>query len=206
VSIESILHGNRIVPVLAFVSIEEALAVSTLLVSEGLELLEITLRTPLSLDCIRAVAQAVPGACVGVGTVLEPTQLLAAREAGARWGVSPGLTPRLADCIRELDFPFLPGVATLGEAMAARERGFRLLKLFPAQLCGGTAFLRAVAPVLQDIGFCPTGGINPENAADYLALGNVRAIGGSWMVKRRASGECDLEATRNATRACRSLL
>jgi 2-dehydro-3-deoxyphosphogluconate aldolase/(4S)-4-hydroxy-2-oxoglutarate aldolase len=202
VSIEAIVGAHRVVPVLSFGSTREAIAVSAALVESGLTLLEITLRTPVALDCIRAVASRFPQASIGAGTVLEPDQLLAAREAGASWGVSPGLTPRLADCIREQGFPFLPGVATVSEAMAARERGFRLLKFFPAESAGGVPFLRALGSVLPDTAFCPTGGIGPQNAAAYLALGNVRAIGGSWMTPRLASGECDIAATKAAALAC----
>jgi 2-dehydro-3-deoxyphosphogluconate aldolase/(4S)-4-hydroxy-2-oxoglutarate aldolase len=204
-SIDRILSTHRVVPVLSFQSVGDAIATSTVLVEAGLTLLEITLRTSLALDCIRAVSKALPQACVGAGTVLEPAQLMAAREAGASWGVSPGLTSQLADCILEQEFPFLPGVATVSEAMAARSRGFRLLKFFPAEAAGGVTFLRSVAAVLPDVGFCPTGGINPANAAGYLGLDNVRAVGGSWMIKQLISGECDIAATRIAAAACRSL-
>lgn len=205
-SIEAILGDHRIVPVLAFKSVDEALAVSRALVESGIVLLEITLRTPVALDCIRAVAAALPDARVGVGTIVDPAQVAAARDAGAVFGVSPGFTTDLAAAIRECDLPFLPGVATVSEALAARALGFHTLKFFPAHASGGASFLASLQDVLPDLGFCPTGGINQTNAGDYLRLGNVRAIGGSWMVRRDANGSIDLEQTRAAAEGCRTLL
>jgi 2-dehydro-3-deoxyphosphogluconate aldolase/(4S)-4-hydroxy-2-oxoglutarate aldolase len=205
-SIEAILGDHRIVPVLAFKSVDEALAVSRALVESGIVLLEITLRTPVALDCIRAVAAALPDARVGVGTIVDPAQVAAARDAGAVFGVSPGFTTDLAAAIRECDLPFLPGVATVSEALAARALGFHILKFFPAHASGGASFLASLQDVLPDLGFCPTGGINQTNAGDYLRLGNVRAIGGSWMVRRDATGGIDLEQTRAAAEGCRTLL
>lgn len=204
-TIEAILGDNRIVPVLAFKSVEEALAVSEVLVDAGIVLLEITLRTPVALDCIRAVANALPEARVGVGTIIDPGQVAAARDAGAVFGVSPGFTAELAAAVRHHHMPFLPGVATVSEALAARALGFRTLKFFPAQASGGAGFLASLQDVLPDLGFCPTGGINQMNAGDYLKLGNVRAIGGSWMIRRDATGSIDLEQTRAAAEGCRAL-
>jgi len=197
-NITQILGNDRIVPVLAFRSVEESLAVSGLLLNSGVRLLEITLRTPAALACIEAVAKAYPQACVGVGTVIEASQLREARAAGAAFGVSPGLTPALAEAILAEDFPFLPGAASVSEIMRAREMGFRMLKFFPAEAQGGTRFLRSLVDVLPDMRFCATGGIDARNAADYLALPNLQAIGGSWMIRRRADGQIDADATREA--------
>ena len=201
-SIDDIVGADRIVPVLAFQSVDEALAVSRVLVGAGIRLLEVTLRTPVALDCIRELAAALPAACVGVGTVLEPAQLLAARRAGAVFGVSPGLTPALAEAIRAEDFPFIPGASSVSELMRAREQGFRLLKFFPAEAVGGARFIKSLQDVLPDVAFCATGGLNADNAAAYLGLRNVRAIGGSWMVVRDAAGEFDPAATRLAVQDC----
>lgn len=204
-SIEAILGEHRIVPVLAFKSVDEALAVSRALVESGIVLLEITLRTPVALDCIRAVAAALPDARVGVGTIVDPAQVAAARDAGAVFGVSPGFTTDLAAAVRECDLPFLPGVATVSEALAARSLGFHTLKFFPAHASGGASFLASLQDVLPDLSFCPTGGINQTNAGDYLRLGNVRAIGGSWMIKRDAYDGIDLKETCAAAEACYAL-
>lgn len=204
-TIEAILGDHRIVPVLAFKSVDEALAVSQVLVEAGIFLLEITLRTPVALDCIRAVAEALPDARVGVGTIVDTGQVAAAQGAGAVFGVSPGFTAELAAAVRHHQMPFLPGVATVSEALAARALGFGILKFFPAQASGGASFLASLQDVLPGLGFCPTGGINEQNAGDYLALGNVRAIGGSWMIKRDAAGGIDLEQTRAGAEGCRAL-
>jgi 2-dehydro-3-deoxyphosphogluconate aldolase/(4S)-4-hydroxy-2-oxoglutarate aldolase len=128
----------------------------------------------------------IPGGVVGAGTVLDAAQAQAAVEAGAKFLVSPGATPTLIDAAAALGVPLLPGVATASEAMAARERGLRLLKFFPAGPAGGPAYLKALASPLQDIRFCPTGGVGPENALDYLTLPNVICVGGSWVAPNDA--------------------
>jgi 2-dehydro-3-deoxyphosphogluconate aldolase / (4S)-4-hydroxy-2-oxoglutarate aldolase len=204
-NITRILGADRFVPVLAFRSVDEALAISEVLLESGIRLLEITLRTPVALACIEAVSKACPQACVGVGTVIEPAQLLEARAAGAVFGVSPGLTPALAETILAEQFPFLPGAASVSEIMRAREMGFRMLKFFPAEAQGGARFLRSLVDVLPDMRFCATGGIDPGNASDYLKLPNLQAIGGSWMIRRRADGGFDAQATREALEAMRRL-
>jgi 2-dehydro-3-deoxyphosphogluconate aldolase/(4S)-4-hydroxy-2-oxoglutarate aldolase len=200
------MAGQRIVPVLAFNSVEEALDVCSVLVNSGISLLEITLRTSAALDCIAAVSRAFPTASVGVGTVLSVSQLRAAQQAGAVFGVSPGLVPELLNYLCESRFPFLPGVATLSEAMVVHNAGLRTAKLFPAEQSGGAAFIKAAGSVLPDLRFCPTGGVNPGNARDYLQLTNVAAIGGSWMIKRDLNGSIDLAATAQAVEASFELL
>ena len=204
-SVDTILGTGRVIPVLAFNSTEEALLTSQALVEGGVNRLEVTLRTPAALDCIAAISENISDAVVGVGTVLEPDQYFAARDAGARFAISPGLTDALAESVKGQQIPLIPGVATVSEAMRARELGFKLLKFFPAEQSGGAAFLKSVSSVLADIVFCPTGGINPGNARSYLDLPNVRAIGGSWLVKRHEDGSIDCDATLAAARESQQL-
>ncbi|CAM3268387.1 bifunctional 4-hydroxy-2-oxoglutarate aldolase/2-dehydro-3-deoxy-phosphogluconate aldolase [Cupriavidus taiwanensis] len=175
-----------VIPVLEFHSVDEALHVSEALVTGGLPLLEITLRTPVALEAIRAVAAALPQACVGAGTVLNAEQLHAVREAGAQFAVSPGLTPALAAGAQGAGISLLPGVATASEAMAALEAGFTFLKFFPAQAAGGVPMLKSLGGPLPQLHFCPTGGIDAALAPSYLALPNVVCVGGSWVVPKDA--------------------
>jgi len=180
------LDGVPVIPVLEFASVDEALHVCEALVAGGLPVLEITLRTPVALDAIRAVAAALPQACVGAGTVLNAGQLKAVREAGAQFAVSPGLTPALAVAAQGEGIALLPGVATASEAMAALEAGFSFLKFFPAEAAGGVPMLKSLYGPFGQLRFCPTGGINAVKAQDYLALPNVVCVGGSWVVPKDA--------------------
>ncbi|MGY1456598.1 bifunctional 4-hydroxy-2-oxoglutarate aldolase/2-dehydro-3-deoxy-phosphogluconate aldolase [Streptomyces sp. SS8] len=164
----------------------EAVPLARALVAGGLRAVEITLRTEGALEAVRRVAAEVPRAVVGAGTVLTPEQAVAAREAGARFLVSPGWTDRLLAAAREADVPLLPGVCTASEVMALLERGVTEMKFFPARAAGGPAYLRALASPLPRARFCPTGGIGPDSAADYLALPNVSCVGGSWMLPPEA--------------------
>ena len=170
-----------VIPVLTVDDPARAEPLARALVDGGLRVLEVTLRTAAALEAIETIARHVPDAVVGAGTLRTPEDVSRAAAAGARFGVSPGLTPALLARAQELDLPFLPGVATPSEAMAAAERGFRLLKFFPAESCGGAAALSAWAAPLAGLEFCPTGGIGPDNAPDYLRLANVACIGGSWV-------------------------
>jgi 2-dehydro-3-deoxyphosphogluconate aldolase/(4S)-4-hydroxy-2-oxoglutarate aldolase len=151
------------------------------LVAGGIRAIEITLRTPVALDAIRAVAAEVEGAIAGAGTVLNATDLRAAEDAGAKFAVSPGMSPGLLAAVEKSTLPFLPGSASASETMALFERGYRLQKFFPAEPAGGVDYLRAIGGPLPGIGFCPTGGVSPANAAAYLALPNVICVGGSWL-------------------------
>ena len=174
----------QLAPVIPVVIIDDArLAVpmARALVAGGIPAIEITLRTPAALDAIRAVANEVEGAIVGVGTVLSDKDLDAALAAGARFAVSPGISPRLLDAADQHELPLLPGVATAGEAMSLLERGYRHLKFFPAVPAGGAKLLGAWASPLPQIRFCPTGGISLSSAPDFLALPNVACVGGSWL-------------------------
>jgi 2-dehydro-3-deoxyphosphogluconate aldolase/(4S)-4-hydroxy-2-oxoglutarate aldolase len=169
------------VPVLTVDEADRAVPLVRALAAGGLTTVEITLRTPPALRAIRRLAEEVAEVVVGAGSVLDPEGLARAAEAGARFVVSPGFTMRLAEAAAAAGVPWLPGVATVSEAMRAREAGLRLLKLFPAELAGGIGFLDAVRGPMPDLLFFPTGGIGPENYRDYLSRSNVAAVGGSWM-------------------------
>jgi 2-dehydro-3-deoxyphosphogluconate aldolase/(4S)-4-hydroxy-2-oxoglutarate aldolase len=176
----AVLARAPVVPVLVIDRLEDALPLGRALIAGGLPALEVTMRTPVALDAIRAMS-AIEGGVVGAGTVLDAGQARLAVEAGAKFLVSPGSTPELIDAAVELGVPLLPGVATASEAMAARDKGLRVLKFFPAGPAGGPTYLKALASPLQEIVFCPTGGVSLENARDYLKLGNVVCVGGSWV-------------------------
>ncbi|NSX02574.1 bifunctional 4-hydroxy-2-oxoglutarate aldolase/2-dehydro-3-deoxy-phosphogluconate aldolase [Cupriavidus gilardii] len=185
------LAGVPVIPVLEFQSVDEALRVSEALVAGGLPVLEITLRTPVAIEAMRAVSAALPQAIVGAGTVLDVAQLHAVRDAGAQFAVSPGLTPRLAEGARDAGISLLPGVATASEAMAALEAGFTFLKFFPAEAAGGMPMLKSLNGPLPRLRFCPTGGIDAARAPAYLALPNVVCVGGSWVVPKDAVASGD---------------
>lgn len=176
-----ILTAAPVVPVLTIEDRATAVPLARALVAGGLTALEVTLRTAVGLDCIRAIKAEVEGCNVGAGTVLDPRQLDDAVAAGAVFLVSPGASPKLVDAALASPIPFLPGIATAGEAMTLAERGFTALKFFPAEPAGGIAYLKALGAPLPGIRFCPTGGVGAKNAADYLALGNVICVGGSWV-------------------------
>jgi 2-dehydro-3-deoxyphosphogluconate aldolase/(4S)-4-hydroxy-2-oxoglutarate aldolase len=186
VDIPAIAALAPVIPVLTVERVADAVPLARALVKGGLPVLEVTLRTGVALEALAAIAREVPEAVIGAGTVLDETRLKEAMAAGARFGVSPGCTPSLAGAVREAGLPFLPGVATVSEAMALREQGFGLLKFFPADVAGGTAWLKAVAAPLAGMRFCPTGGIGIETAPGYLALPNVACVGGSWVAPRDA--------------------
>ncbi len=194
-----------VIPVLEFHSVDEALHVSEALVTGGLPLLEITLRTPVALEAIKAVAAALPQACVGAGTVLNVEQLHAVRDAGAQFAVSPGLTPALAEGAQGAGISLLPGVATASEAMAALEAGFTFLKFFPAQAAGGVPMLKSLGGPLPQLRFCPTGGIDAALAPTYLALPNVVCVGGSWVVPKDAVAIGDWGRIRTLAEQARAL-
>ncbi|WP_181703004.1 bifunctional 4-hydroxy-2-oxoglutarate aldolase/2-dehydro-3-deoxy-phosphogluconate aldolase [Chthonobacter albigriseus] len=176
----AVLRRAPVVPVLIVDRVEDAAPLARALVAGGLPALEVTLRTPAALDAIRAMAD-VPGGVVGAGTILDPAQARDAVAAGAKFLVSPGATPAVLDAALELGVPLLPGVATVSEAMMAREKGYRVMKFFPAGPAGGPNYLKALASPLADVIFCPTGGVTAENARDYLKLPNVVCVGGSWV-------------------------
>lgn len=169
-----------IVPVLVVHDVAHARPLAEALVAGGLPALEVTLRTPAALDVIAEMAK-VEGGVVGAGTLLTPADVKAAKAAGAKFGVSPGATDTLLSAAEEEGLAMLPGAATSSEAMALLERGYSMLKFFPAEASGGAPALKSFASPLPQISFCPTGGVSPSNAADYLSLPNVVCAGGSWV-------------------------
>jgi 2-dehydro-3-deoxyphosphogluconate aldolase / (4S)-4-hydroxy-2-oxoglutarate aldolase len=181
-----IMRTSPVIPVIAIDNLEHAVPLAKALVAGGIRVLEVTLRTAHGLPAIRAMAEQVPDAIVGVGTLTQPEEFAAARDAGAVFGVSPGLTPALIAAAKSSGLPLLPGVMTPSEVMAAREQGFRQLKLFPAVPAGGVGMLNALAGPLGDITFCPTGGISIETAPQFLACKNVACVGGSWLTPKDA--------------------
>jgi 2-dehydro-3-deoxyphosphogluconate aldolase / (4S)-4-hydroxy-2-oxoglutarate aldolase len=181
-----------VVPVIVVEDVDHARPLAEALVAGGLPVLEVTLRTPAALDAIRAMGE-VPGGIVGAGTLITPRDVRAAKAAGALFGVSPGVTPALLDACEAEELPLLGGTATLSEAMTLLARGYDVAKFFPAEQNGGAAVLKAFAGPLPQMAYCPTGGINPRNAPDYLGLPNVLCVGGSWVCDPRlvAAGRFD---------------
>ena len=184
--IGNIFDASPVIPVIAIDDLAHAVPLAKALVAGGIRVLEITLRTEHGLAAIRAIVDAVPDAIVGVGTLTSVEQFTAARDAGAVFGVSPGLTPALIAAAIASGLPLLPGVMTPSEVMAAREAGFQYLKLFPAVPAGGIGMLNALAGPLADMLFCPTGGITLQTAPQFLACKNVRCVGGSWLTPLEA--------------------
>ncbi len=190
-----------VVPVLVVDDLASARALAEALVAGGLPALEVTLRTSVALDAIRAMAE-VPGGKVGAGTLLTPADVKAAKAAGATFGVSPGATERILDACAEYDLPLLPGAATASEVMALLEKGYTVQKFFPAEQSGGAPFLKALSSPIPQVRFCPTGGVTPGNAASYLGLPNVLCVGGSWVAPKDALARGDwAEVTRLAAAA-----
>jgi 2-dehydro-3-deoxyphosphogluconate aldolase/(4S)-4-hydroxy-2-oxoglutarate aldolase len=169
-----------VVPVLVIDDVSKAEGLAKALVAGGLPALEVTLRTANALDAIRAMAE-VEGGVVGAGTLLTPADVKAAKAAGAKFGVSPGATPRLLDACAEYELPLLPGAATASEVMALLELGYTVQKFFPAEAAGGAPMLKSIGGPIPQVRFCPTGGISLKNANDYLSLSNVMCVGGSWV-------------------------
>ncbi len=170
-----------VIPVIVLQRVEDAVPMAQALVDGGVRVLEVTLRTPVGLACIEAISRHVPGAIVGAGTIRTAADARAAKAAGGQFGVSPGYTAAVGAACREVGLPLLPGVATAGEVMAAMADGLNFLKFFPATAAGGIPMLKALAGPYPDIAFCPTGGITPETAPQFLALPNVKVCGGSWL-------------------------
>ena len=181
-SIDEIMRAAPVIPVLVLEQEMDWAALAETFVGAGLPVLEVTLRTPVALDAIRAMAK-VPGAIVGAGTVLNPRQLDDAVKAGSRFIVSPGLTEPVAKSIAQSDVAYLPGIATAGDIMRGLDLGLDRFKFFPAEASGGIAALKALSAPFGQVRFCPTGGIRPDTAADWLALPSVLCVGGTWFVK-----------------------
>ena len=187
----ALFRGASVIPVLTIEREKDALPLARALAEGGLNVIEVALRTPAATAAIAAIARELPHIIVGAGTLQRAADVAAAVDAGARFLVSPGTIPELAAAALASELPYLPGVATPSEVMAARALGLCLMKLFPAEALGGTGFLRALAPVFPGVAFCPTGGIDEREAADYLALPNVPMVGGSWMAPKDAIASGD---------------
>ena len=190
-TLRQIMTRARVLPVLKIADADHAVPLARALAAGGLSVLEVTLRTEAALDAIERIARAVPEVTIGAGTLTRPEDFARVAAAGGSFAVSPGFSPRLADAARDAGLPFLPGVMTPSEAMAARDHGCDSLKLFPAVPAGGLALLKAIRGPLPELAFCPTGGLGPNNFREYLELPNVLCVGGSWVAPSSAVADGD---------------
>ncbi|MES3000605.1 MAG: bifunctional 4-hydroxy-2-oxoglutarate aldolase/2-dehydro-3-deoxy-phosphogluconate aldolase [Pseudomonadota bacterium] len=188
---KEVMGDAPVIPVIVLTDVAHAVPLARALVAGGIRMLEVTLRTPVALACIEAIAREVPEAVPGAGTVRSSADAQAASMAGARFAVSPGYTHAVGKACHELGLPLLPGVATGGEIMAAQEDGYLALKFFPAMQAGGAAMLKAWQGPFGDVVFCPTGGVTAANAGELLALSNVACVGGSWLTPADAMARGD---------------
>ena len=193
-----------VVPVLVIDDLAHAAPLARALVAGGLPALEVTLRTPVALDAIRAMAD-VAGGTVGAGTLLTPADVKAAKAAGATFGVSPGATDSLIKACEDEGLPLLPGAVTATEIMTLLERGYTVQKFFPAEQSGGAAFLKSIGSPIPQVKFCPTGGISLKNAPDYLSLKNILCVGGSWVAPKEAMAAGDWAAITKLAAEARAL-
>ncbi|MER7152576.1 bifunctional 4-hydroxy-2-oxoglutarate aldolase/2-dehydro-3-deoxy-phosphogluconate aldolase [Streptomyces lydicus] len=201
----SVLGLAPVIPVVVLDDAADAVPLARALVAGGLPAIEVTLRTPAALDAIRVIAEEVPEAVVGAGTVLTPEHVDAAGAAGARFLVSPGWSPRLLRAMRVCGLPFLPGVSTASEVVTLLDEGVTELKFFPAEAAGGTAYLKSLAAPLPQARFCPTGGIGLASAPSYLALPNVACVGGTWMLPADALAAKDWDRVRRLAKEAAEL-
>ena len=186
-----VMQDAPVIPVIVLNDVAYAVPMARALLAGGIRMLEVTLRTPQALACIETIAREVPQAVVGAGTVRSRADAQAAARAGARFAVSPGYTTAVGQACRDAGLALLPGVATASEIMQAQEDGFTELKFFPAMQAGGPAMLKAWSGPFFDVKFCPTGGVTPQNAAEFLALSNVVCVGSTWLVPADALASGD---------------
>ena len=203
--IDALLAHAPVLPVISIEALEDAIPLARALVEAGLPVLEVTLRTAVAIEAIRRIAEQVPGAIVGAGTVLDADALRAVGDAGALFAIAPGATESLYAAAAEAPIPFLPAVSTASELMRGLEWGHRRFKFFPAESSGGIAALKAFAGPFAGVRFCPTGGIDAERAPAYLALPNVITVGGSWMLPKTALASRDWSAIGALASACARL-
>ena len=182
----NILQTGPVIPVMVIEKIEHAVPVAEALLAGGVRVLEITLRTPVAIDAIRAISSEVPEAIVGAGTVVTPEELEMVADAGGTFALSPGMTPSLLEAANNGPIGFIPGIATSSELMMGMEMGYDVFKFFPAEAAGGVKAIKSIGGPFPRCTFCPTGGISPSNYRDYLALKNVACVGGSWLVPGEA--------------------
>jgi 2-dehydro-3-deoxyphosphogluconate aldolase / (4S)-4-hydroxy-2-oxoglutarate aldolase len=179
---DTLFNQGPVVPVIVIKDLADAVPMAKALLAGGIKVLEVTLRTPVALDAIRLLAEQVPDAIVGAGTVTTPAQLQQVIDAGAKFAISPGLTRELLQAGKDSAIPLIPGIASISELMEGTGLGYTHFKFFPAEAAGGVKTLKSIHGPFADIRFCPTGGINENNFKDYLALPNVNCVGGSWIV------------------------
>ena len=200
-----LLAGQRVVPVVVIDSAEDGVPLAKTLLENGLDAIEVTLRTDAGLDAIERIASEVPGMLVGAGSVRRAAQVAAVKSAGASFAVSPGCSDALLEAVADAAMPFVPGAVTASEMLGLLDRGYTLQKFFPAELSGGAAFLKAIGAPIPEVTFMPTGGIGPDNAMDYLALPNVACIGGSWIAPPGLLRDGDFAAIARLAAAAASL-
>jgi 2-dehydro-3-deoxyphosphogluconate aldolase / (4S)-4-hydroxy-2-oxoglutarate aldolase len=188
---DEILRQGPVVPVMVIQKLEQAVPLAKALMAGGIRVLEITLRTPVAVEAIRAIRRDVPGAMVGAGTVIRAEDLAVVSDAGAVFAISPGLTVELLEAANQGTIPLIPGISTVSELMTGMALGYTHFKFFPAEAAGGVKMLKAIAGPFPQITFCPTGGITPDNYRDYLALGNVACVGGSWIAPQESMDQGD---------------
>lgn len=176
-----VFAAGPVVPVLVIENVEDAVPIAEALMAGGIKVLEVTLRTPAAIDVIREIAQKVPEAIVGAGTVTNAQQLKQVTDAGAKFAISPGLTPELLDAGNQGSISLIPGIASISELMIGLDKGYSHFKFFPAEASGGVQALKSIGGPFPGVRFCPTGGINLGNYKDYLSLSNVLCCGGSWL-------------------------
>jgi 2-dehydro-3-deoxyphosphogluconate aldolase/(4S)-4-hydroxy-2-oxoglutarate aldolase len=203
-TLELASHGP-VIPVIVLQRVQDAVPLARALVAGGVRVLEVTLRTPVALAAIERIAREVPEALVGAGTVRSAADAQAAASAGCRFAVTPGYTDAVGSACRALGLPLLPGVATASEVMQAQDAGYGFLKFFPASAAGGVPMLKALAGPFPDVHFCPTGGLTPANAPEYLALPNVPVCGGSWLTPAEAVAAGDWARITALARAAAAL-
>ena len=202
ITINDVMTTSPVMPVMVINQLDLAVPLAQALVAGGLKVLEITLRTPVALEAIRRIKAEVPGAIVGAGTIINTSTLDQALAAGAEFIVSPGVTDNLLAAALSSGIPILPGVVTPSEVMHLLEKGLTAMKFFPAEAAGGIPMLKSIGGPLPQVIFCPTGGVTPKNAPDYLALSNVACVGGSWMAPADLVDAGDwTEITRRASQA-----
>ncbi|HYE38281.1 MAG TPA: bifunctional 4-hydroxy-2-oxoglutarate aldolase/2-dehydro-3-deoxy-phosphogluconate aldolase [Ramlibacter sp.] len=200
-----VMQDAPVIPVIVLQDAAQAVPLARALVAGGIRMLEVTLRTPVALACIEAIAKEVPEAVVGAGTVRSAADAQAAAMAGARFAVSPGYTRSVGKACHDLGLALLPGVATGSEIMQAQEDGYTALKFFPAMQAGGTGMLKAWQGPFNDVRFCPTGGVTAANAGEFLALANVACVGGSWLTPGDAVEKGDWERITRLAREAAAL-
>lgn len=204
-NLDEIMTMCPVIPVIVIDRAEDAVPLATALYNGGLKVLEVTLRTEFGLGAISAISKALPGAVVGAGTVITAEDVRNAKAAGAEFLVSPGCTPSLLDAAQAEEIPLLPGVNSPSEAMLLLERGQRHLKFFPAEAAGGVPMLKSILGPLPQLLFCPTGGVNPGNAMDYLSLPSVACVGGTWMLDKAAIAAGDWQEIERLSRLAADL-